>query len=117
MTQTGWLPLIIALTGPLSALIGAGVVLVASSLTQRGEERKDRKRAYINFMAAALAMGMNPRPLTVSQDFAKSFAEVEMVGSIDVINKIHELNINPRLLCENAGHLRNELAPLMRKEL
>ena len=47
VTQTGLLPYFIAFMGPLSAVIGAGVALAVSRLTQRREKRKIKKDKQI----------------------------------------------------------------------
>jgi hypothetical protein len=117
LAQTGWLPYFSAFAGPLSAAVGAGVALFVQRLTQKKEKQKERKQAYINLMATASIMEMNPHPITASYDFAKYFAEVEVIGSEKVISKMHEMNINPSSPRQNTERIRNELSPLMRIEL
>ena len=121
LTQTGLIPYLNALVAPLSALIGAGAVLFVSWLTQKKDRQKlrrdERKSAYTNFMAAASLMGSNPHPTSASFDFAKYYAEVEIIGSKNVINKIHELNINPNSMWQDSQNIRDNLIPLMREEL
>jgi hypothetical protein len=121
LTQTGWLPYVIALVGPLSAFIGAAAVLATTWLQQRIQRkemrREERKQAYIKLIGATNIMGMAIQPADSAANFAKGFVEVELVGSTVVTNKIKELGINPTSMWQNTTRIRDALVPLMEKEL